>query len=174
MNRIELNDNSGKYPDFKHLRYLFQDNKILVQHGHSELYGDKLLGLKMVSGNHLSLYFSREMKVLNFRFPKIGDQLRVHDGKKFAQSPIMNVHGDMLYVIIDLAIPLNIPLNARISFYDTNIYSSDKQNCVHSTFEEGRYLRFIPNDGKKKCNDRPYHEVIKIKDIKDIVKDRGV
>jgi hypothetical protein len=166
---IYLKSGMSFHSDPEHKRYLYQNKKILVQHGTSELYGDRLKGLRMVSGDYTTLTFDKEQFKFNFRPPKVGDTLiLVENGKIIASSPIMEINGDINGYRITLAIPVPMRKNVIVSFYDTNIYRENKSYCMHNTLGPGVFKYYKPNPSKKQYKNEPYHQIIKIKQIERI------
>lgn len=171
IDRILLKSGVGIYPDWKHLRFRLIDGKIQIKHGTVEPYGARLSSLSSVSGDYKTFIFNRTNEGIPvesssfysewFRQPKIGDYIRLTEGlnKSLGESPIMGIKADINSVRVDIALPLKVTKSARISFYDPS-YLKDRENCVHSSLDEGIYMHFLPNDGK-----RDYHEEIKFKDI---------
>jgi len=181
IDNIILFDGRGAYPNWKYLKFLIsgEKEKILIKHGQIKPYGARLNGLLYLSGDLKSLTFSRTNMGINiesssfynewFRQPRIGDYIRATDGTiVYGESPIMDIVHTSNSIILILALPLNVPINARVSFYDYSVLSSDRENCIHSTFHEGIYMHFIANEGKIDKKIGIYHEEIRIKDIKEI------
>jgi len=177
---IYLTSGKGFYPSWRHLRFLITKNdKILIKHGRSVPYGAKLNGLTMLSGDYTGLSFipgDRGFQIEvspyseGFRQPKVGDAVRVTEGsnKMYGESYIKDIKPSLNTIILFLWTPIQFPRTGRVSYYDSQILSSDKENCMHSTMQEGVYMNFKGNDSKKKYFGSSYHEEIKIKDIKEI------
>jgi hypothetical protein len=166
---IYLKSGINFHSDLEHKRYLYQNKKILVQYGISELYGDKLKGLIIVSGDYTALTFDKKNFQFKFRPPKIGDTLvLIENNKIIASSPIMDIGGDINGYKIDLAIPVPMRKNLILSFYDTNIYRENKPYCLHNILGPGIFKYYKPNPSRKKYKDEPYHQIIKIKQIERI------
>jgi hypothetical protein len=175
INSILLSSGKGFYPNWKHLRFKIVKDKILVKHGTSKPYGARLNGLMYVSGDYTSLTFAGSKDGIaiedssfygeGFRQPKVGDGLRITEGlgKTIGESFIRDIKGSLNSIVIFLWTPININKSSKISFFDPIILSSDKENCVHATMQEGIYMQFSGNKSKKE-----FHEEIKIKDIKEI------
>jgi hypothetical protein len=170
----------GYYPNWRFLKFMVtRDDRILVIHGKSEPYGARLSGLTMVSSDMSTIYLKPSERGLaqiesspmygDFRQPRVGDTIRVTEGLAVChgESIIMEVKPTFNAVILMLSHPLSIPRSARLSFFDTAIYS-DRDNCVHSSMSEGIYMHFVPNKSKKKHGGFEFHEEIKAKDISEI------
>lgn len=180
IDNIVLESGRGFYPNWKHLKFLIADDRIIVKHGQVKPYGARLNGLMYISGDHKTLTFSRTNEGINiesssfynewFRQPKVGDYIRITEGMELThgESPIMDVIYNINSVMIVLALPIKVPLSARVSFYDYSVLASDRENCIHSTFQEGIYMHFIPNQAKPDKKYGIFHEEMKIKEIKEI------
>jgi hypothetical protein len=180
IDNIILKSGKGFYPDWKYLRFLItKDSKILVRHGVSKPYGARISGLTMVSNDYTSLYFTKTDKGIPienssfynewFRQPKAGDMVRVSENltRSYGESMIKDVTYTFNSVIVNMWMPIVFPSTGKISFYDPGILK-DTENCIHSTIHEGIYMHFEPNQSKSKSKFGLHHEVINIKDIKEI------
>jgi len=180
LESIILSNGKGFYPDWKYLRFLISDdNKIFVRHGKIKPYGARLGSPLSVAGDYSYITFPRTdrgVPIENssfydewFRQPQFGDVLRVTENLKtvYGESIITGVKGTFNSVIVELATPLKFPRTGKLSFYDPS-FLSDRDNCIHSTIHEGIYMYFSSNPVKKMGKFGETHEVIKIKDIKEI------
>jgi hypothetical protein len=175
ISSILTSSGKGFYPNWKHMRFKISKDKILVKHGTSRPYGARLNGLMYVSGDYSSLTFSAGKDGIaledssfygeGFRQPKVGDAVRITEGlgKTIGESFIKDIKGSLNSIVVFLWAPIIINKSNRISFYDPLVFSADKENCVHSTMQEGIYMQFSGNKSKKE-----FHEEIKIKDIKEV------
>jgi hypothetical protein len=179
IDSILLSSGKGFYPNWKYVKFMITEEKILVRHGKVKPYGARLGGLMYLSADLRVLNFARTNAGIHmesssfydewFRQPKIGDYIRVTEGDiVYGESPIMDVKYTMNAVMMEVGIPIKIPISARVSFYDYTVLASDRENCAHSTFNEGMYMHFITNEAKPHKKYGIYHEEMKIKDIKEI------
>jgi hypothetical protein len=179
IDSIVTSSGRGFYPSWKFLKFMItKDDKILVRHGLSKPYGARLSGLNMVSGDMRSLYFISNSKGVQiesspfyneFRQPRVGDSIRATEGLSVChgESMIVDVIGTMNSVILALSEPINMPRGSRLSFYDTAVYS-DRENCVHSSMNEGIYMHFSANRSKKRHRGQEFHEEIRVRDIVEV------
>lgn len=180
IDSVITSSGKGYYPNWKFLKFMLtNDDRILVRHGKSEPYGARISGLSMVSSDTTMLYFKPSERGLvqiesspmygDFRQPRVGDTIRVTEGLSVChgESIVMEVKPTFNAVILVLSHPLSIPRSARLSFFDTEVYS-DRGNCVHSSMSEGIYMHFVPNRSKKKFRGQEFHEEIKARDILEI------
>jgi hypothetical protein len=177
---IFLTSGKGYYPNWRHLRFLISKDKIIIKHGDSEPYGARLTNLVYTSNDFTSMTFSLGSEGIplepsqfypgGFRQPTTNDKIRVSEGvnKVYGESNIKKIMISMNSVVVMLWQPLKIPKTGRISFYDPSYLSKNRENCMHSTFHEGIYMYFNGNPSKKKFKDEPFHEEIKVRDIKEI------
>lgn len=167
---IILNDGRGVYPDWRHVRFLIKpDLTIMVQHGKCEPYGDRLASEFVVSFDKKTFSFKRDnvLSELNgfkpFREPIIGDFICSTDGNKLlSEAVIINISKASNLFIITASQSLK---PGRLSFY-----SASNRNWLdmHSTHVEGKYMKFIRNNGRSDKNYGFYNEIIKPKEIKEI------
>lgn len=175
LNEIDsfvLSNGRGVYPNWKHLRFQILDDSIFVQHGDSVPYGGRLGNVFSISSDNRQIAFPPGSVLADtpyqFRLPRVGDIVCATDGHK--KSPkfsamIINIINASNQFVIQLSNPV-IPSNDfRLSFYDPA--EVEENICMHSTEVEGLYMKFSPNYGKPKKYGIK-HEVIKIKDIKEI------
>lgn len=150
----------------EHTRYLLKKDKLLVQYGTTEFYGDRLHGLTTVSGDYKSFSFKKNQIIKDFRLPRMGDTLTViNNGKIINKSLIMNTGMDIFGYVISTATSLYLETGMQLAFYDTAIYRENKRYCLHNILEAGVFKRYIPNLSKRQYGGEPYHEVIKIKKL---------
>ena len=177
IDSIILKDGTGRYPNWRHLRFLIDDkNEIYIQHGKSEMYGARLSTLYSLSYDNSSISYNSGAIVLpdeingRFRQPASGDIIRVGYGKNpcIYETLISSIVHGYNGCIIKLVAPIP-KMNDdeyRFSFYDPKIY--DSKSCIHGTEEEGIYMKFIPNSGKTHKIYGVFHEKINIKEISEI------
>lgn len=179
IDSILLSNGRGLYPNWKYLKFLIADGKMFIKHGKVEAYGARLSTPNSVAGDYSYITFPRSKEGLRiqpsqfygegFRQPKFGDMLRITEGmeKVYGERIITEVAITMNAAIVKLSTPIRFPNTGRISFYDPTILN-DAENCIHSTMDEGIYMHFIPNEGRVHKEFGSYHEVIRIKNIKEI------
>lgn len=172
IDRIQLRNGRGIYPNWRHLRFMLKKDKLLIQHGKSYPYGARLNGAFDVSSDHMAIYFKPGNRGLQldpssfytegFRQPKVGDTIKVTEGhnKQYGQSIIKDIKRTIDSIMVFLWTPIKFPSTGRVSFFDTDIFNTKADNCIHGNVNEGIYMVFEPNKSKK-----IYQEEIKIKDI---------
>lgn len=181
IDSIVLSSGRGLYPDWRHLRFMVtSSNKLLVRHGKSEAYGARLGNVLMLSGDFRTMTLATSKDGVSieqspfypegYRQPRTDDIVRVTEGmsKVYGESQVKAVKMTINGAIIELWQPLPFPRSGRVSFYDKNVLSNDKDNCIHSTMHEGIYMHFVGNESKRKVQGDSFHEEIKIKDIREI------
>ena len=181
IDSIVLKSGRGFYPDWKHIRFMLtKDGKLLAKHGLVLPYGARLSGLINVSGDYTTLVFTRTKNGIPienssfynewFEQPKAGDTIRATENltHSYGESVIKEVMGTINSVVVYLWTPLRFPNTGKLSFYKTDVLSSDVDNCIHGTIHEGIYMQFKANTPGKKSKFGVFHEEIKHKDIKEI------
>lgn len=170
---IMLKGGIGIYPNWIHLRFYITDSKIFIRHGSSTTYGARLSSRLRYSYNYTEVTFEPSSIVLssryctNFRLPRAGDFLVSSDSPNhvLSTSMIIKVESFANAFTIKVSNPIKDTPTSILSFYDPEEY--DKDNCIHGTVEEVIYVKFSPNETKKKSFGK-YHEVIKVKNITEI------
>lgn len=175
IDSIFLEDGRGIYPNWMHMRFLINEkDEILIQHGNSKPYGARLsTNLRFLIGYramqfHPSSFIIPTKYYTEFRYPKSGDVLIVSNGKNsiINEAIITSISVNPGLITIDLTNPIIVNQECNFSFFDPSQYEEDK--CIHGTEEEGIYMKFFPNSGKNYKNFGVFHEIIKIKNIKEI------
>lgn len=177
VDSILLNGGRGIYPDWRHMKFMLSGGTIYIRHGYVEPYGARISGLMSQSYDKESLYFALGEDGIHvekndmygwFRQPKPGDVLHISSSESMSvEGYIKELSRNINGVIIKLWYPINIPRDARLSFYDP-AFLSDKENCIHSAVYPGIYMHFIPNPGKEHKKYGVFHEIIKVKSIESI------
>lgn len=173
---IILNNGRGIYPDWKHMRFLITDSHdILIRYGTSTPYGARLTSLFNISidGQDLSLNTSdllpETIYYSEYRAPRSGDIIRYMRGKILInESPIMSVSIGANQTCIALGTPISTRTRGLLSFYDPLEYTGGSE-CMHSNPIEGIYMKFKPNELNNIKKFGGYHELIKCKDISEVV-----
>lgn len=163
--------NSGRYifPNWKCIKFLIHKDKIYIRYGRPTIYGASLTGRYSIGidGLDLRLDPSNLIPKGNFRPPMPGDIIRMTEGNyEISSSIIIDTFGAGNSFSIEVSKPFSTRVHGLLSFYDPTLYDKDK--CFHSDIEEGEYYRFEIESGKYDKQFGVYHEIIKIKDIKEI------
>jgi len=180
IDRILLASGKGIYPNWKNLKFLItKDNRILIRHGSVKPYGARLMSTFMPNADFKIISFPKTEMGIGiesssfynewFRQPRFSDVIRATEGTKtYGESVILDIRTSGLNILVELSKPLVFSKTARLSFYDPS-YLNDRDNCIHSSINEGIYMHFSPNASKDKNKKfLPYHETIKYKDIQSI------
>lgn len=158
----------GYYPNWKHMRFLFRKNEMLICHGKSILYGCRIENRFSLAYDNKTINFPITVKnsFSKFRAPVTGDILVSADGDGhiLSESIISNVHSGMNMISISLTNPIILSkYDIILSFYDPTVNTSENRIIVN-----GEYADFIPNKNGKEYKELSYHESIKIKNIEEI------
>lgn len=171
---ILLSDGRGIYPNWRHMRFKFTDDSILIKHGDSFPYGARLGNIFNINNDMKQISFPPSSIIApsefysDFRLPKSGDIVRFTNGAStlLSECLVENVLMTSNVFVIKLVNRANIGKDFRISFYDPQEY--DKDICMHSSEVEGIYMKFSENDGKQRKSGI-FHETIKCKEISEIM-----
>lgn len=162
---IELKSGRIITPDEDHIRLKFGGKHLLIQYGHSVLFGARLGSFVMKAYDCFAFEPNEQdqFKVFgDFRQPQINDMMISANGDWGYITDIRKVNGR-------LEVLLHRPLtkvNSPFSFCDAFVYNKYKDNCILG-FNVGRFMRFIPNTQSLSKHDI-FHEKINYKKIKRI------
>lgn len=174
IDAIILDDGVGIYPNWNHLRFLFDGDTIFIKHGLSEPYGARLTNTFNLSSNMLTISMPPGDVVIptsfynSFRLPKEGDILRSTVGtqKVLSESLVKDCKVFNNSTVIHLVNPVKMTQESHLSFYDPGKFN--KENCIHSSIVEGIYMKFKENENGRKSKFGAFHETIKGKSIQEI------
>ena len=175
ISSIIFKDGKGIYPDWKHLRLLFDEyGRIFIKYGESIPYGARLpLNANFHPGYDFVSFFGsfcvpETEYYKEFRLPKSGDMIRIADasGRVFGESMIEAVNIFSNQTIIKFSNQIMSTPMPLFSFYDP---FERKPESMHGTLIPGIFMNFVPNKGKLKTKSfGSFHEVRKVKDIVEI------
>lgn len=173
---IILASGRGIYPDWKHIRTLITDNlDLLIRYGNSSPYGARLTFSNSISIDGMTIRLNSADLIQEsvfypgFRYPQVGDIIRLTHGPKtcLGESIITSASIGANCTILELSKPLPTTRSGMLSFYNPIEY--DETLCMHSNPIEGVYMKFHPNMLQNTKKYGGYHELIKCKEISEII-----
>ena len=171
INSIILKNGRTISSDWEHTKFLINEKlEICLKHGTSKAYGARLPSNFLVSSNRKEISFSN-LKIEStkfyktFRFPSFGDTINLSKEKgSFISSALVEKTQEFFNkTVIFLFNPLT-HYEGNLSYFETKELTN-YIDCMHSEEEQGIYMKFTPNEGKKDLKHGIIHEKIKIKDI---------
>lgn len=166
IEKIVLKNGISIKPDWKYKRFFITEkNNILIKYGNSKPYGGKFQNNFSVSLSGTEIYFQGKLKCDNFRLPKLFDIMYFSNKKENFEFeiPIKDVKFYFNKTVIFLSKKINFEWkNKNISFYSL---LERKPLSMHSKEQEGVFMNFFENKGRKKYKKNIYHKKIKLKNI---------